>query len=152
METTTRTLPVQSPAFNHNGYIPVQYTCDGDNINPPLEVSEIPDETKSLALIVEDPDAPDGVFDHWLIWNLPPDKAIAEKTIEGTTGINGFGQTGYGGPCPPDDVHRYFFKFYALDTELGLAPGENKTSLLEAMRGHILASGVLIGRYDREKN
>ncbi|HLG38083.1 MAG TPA: YbhB/YbcL family Raf kinase inhibitor-like protein, partial [Chitinophagaceae bacterium] len=96
----------------------------------------------------------EGVFDHWLIWNLPPVEAIREKIIDGTSGINGFGQTGYGGPCPPppDDVHRYFFTFYALDTKLGLAPGENKSSLLEAMQGHILATGVLIGRYDREKN
>lgn len=150
METTTRTLLVESPAFNHNGYIPPQYTCDGENISPPIEISDIPADTKTLALIMEDPDAPGKVFDHWLLWNLSPDEPIAERTQEGISGINSFGQTGYGGPCPPSGTHRYFLKIYALDKELPLVTGENKDSLLEAMENHILATGQLIGRYSKK--
>jgi Raf kinase inhibitor-like YbhB/YbcL family protein len=100
---------------------------------------------------MEDPDAPNGTFDHWLLWNLSPDHPIAERTQEGISGINDFGQTGYGGPCPPSGTHRYFIKVYALDRELTLVTGENKESLLEAMNDHILATGEIVGRYARKE-
>lgn len=150
-ETKTNTLKVFSTAFSHNGHIPSEYTCDGKDINPPLEVSDIPDGTKSLAIIVEDPDAPRGVFDHWLVWNISPNEAIAEKANPGISGTNDFGNTGYGGPCPPSGVHRYFFKVYALDTKLDLLDGADKNALLEAMADHILAQGEIMGLYQKIK-
>jgi len=144
-------LLVRSVAFSHNGHIPKKYSCDGDNINPPLEISNIPSNTKSLALIMEDPDAPRGVFDHWLVWNIPPNAAIAENANPGLSGTNSFGDQSYGGPCPPSGVHRYYFKFFALDCELDLQAGANKTQLQEAMKEHVLASGELMARYARNK-
>ena len=144
-------LLVRSVAFSHNGHIPKKYSCDGDNINPPLEISNIPSNTKSLALIMEDPDAPRGVFDHWLLWNITPNAAIAENANPGLSGTNSFGDQGYGGPCPPSGVHRYYFKVFALDTELDLQAGANKAQLQEAMKAHIIASAELIGRYSRNK-
>jgi Raf kinase inhibitor-like YbhB/YbcL family protein len=149
METIIKSLAVQSPAFANNGHIPVKYTCDGDDVNPPLDIIDIPEDTQSLAIVVEDPDAPSGLFIHWLVWNLSPGEQIAEKTTEGVSGINDFGKTGYGGPCPPSGTHHYYFKIYALDKELHLAAGENRAALLEAMESHILASGELMGRYKR---
>ena len=145
--TTTKKLLIQSVAFANNGHIPIQYTCEGDNISPAIEIADIPEDTKTLALIMEDPDAPSGVFTHWLLWNLPPDDLIIEKTQEGVSGINDFGKTGYGGPCPPSGTHRYYFKIYALDTELSVSAGESKQALLEGMKGHVLAIGELMGRY-----
>ncbi len=150
METKTKTLYVESVAFTQNGHIPAKYTCEGENINPPITIKDIPEDTKTLALIVEDPDAPNGVFDHWLLWNLLPSDTIEEKTDLGTSGINSFGKTGYGGPCPPSGTHRYYFKVYALDKELGIAAGEDKNSLQDSMRGHILATGELVGRYKKK--
>ncbi|MGZ5218580.1 MAG: YbhB/YbcL family Raf kinase inhibitor-like protein [Chitinophagaceae bacterium] len=148
----TGTLRVYSTVFSHNGHIPSEYTCDGKDINPPLEVSDYPGVTKTLALMMEDPDAPGGVFDHWLVWNISPNEAIAEQTNPGMSGTNDFGKTGYGGPCPPSGVHRYYFKVYALDTKLDLLPGADKTSLLEAMNGHILAEGEIMGLYQRKSS
>jgi Raf kinase inhibitor-like YbhB/YbcL family protein len=150
-KTTTGTLRVYSTVFSHKGHIPSEYTCDGRDINPPLEISDYPEGTKTLALIMEDPDAPRGVFDHWLVWNISPNEAIAEQANPGISGTNDFGKTGYGGPCPPSGVHRYFFKVYALDTQLDLMAGANKTSLLEAMNGHILAEGEMMGLYQRKR-
>jgi len=150
-KTTTNTLRVYSTVFSHKGHIPSEYTCDGKDINPPLEVENIPEGTKSLALIMEDPDAPRGTFDHWLVWNISPNEAIAEQTNPGISGINDFGKTGYGGPCPPSGVHRYFFKIYALDTKLELLTGVDKKTLLEAMNGHILSEGEIMGLYQRKK-
>src|SRR5258706_16356873 len=103
-------LKVQSIAFSDKGHIPKKYSCDGENINPPLEISNIPGEARALALIMEDPDAPRGVFDHWLLWNIPLKEPIAEKSNQGISGTNSFGATGYGGPCPPSGSHRYYFK------------------------------------------
>lgn len=151
MEVDTKKLLVHSPAFSNNGHIPQQYTCEGDDINPPLEIDDIPPDTKTLAIIMEDPDTPRGVFDHWLLWNIYPNEAIGERTTIGVSGMNDFGKTGYGGPCPPSGTHRYFFKIYALDKELSLAAGQSKKSLLEDMHGHILAIGELMGRY-RKRN
>ena len=122
-------LQVHSVAFSHNGHIPPRYTCEGENINPPLEVSGIPEGTKTLALIMEDPDAK-GVFDHWIMWNILPNEAIAEQNNPGISGTNSFGKTGYGGPCPPSGSHRYFFKIFAIDTELDLQAGADKNALL----------------------
>src|SRR5215831_1535953 len=133
MKTIIKNLEIQSAAFASNGHVPSKYTCDGENVNPPLEISDIPEDTKSLALIVEDPDAPGGLFIHWLLWNLSPDEQIPERTNEGVSGINDFGRTGYGGPCPPSGTHHYHFKIYALDMELHLTAGENRAALLESM-------------------
>jgi len=144
-------IVVESPEFSQNGHIPPQYSCDGENINPPVNISNVPEGTKTLALIMEDPDAPNGTFTHWLLWNIYPNDKITEKTSLGVTGINSFGKTGYGGPCPPSGTHRYYFKVYALDMELTIVAGEDKNSLLEAMEGHILATGELVGRYSRKK-
>lgn len=149
MEKQKATLQVTSTAFEHNGTIPTKYTCEGSEINPPLEIDQIPDKTKSLALIVEDPDAPGGVFDHWLVWNIPPQNMIKENSNPGISGANSGGKTGYHGPCPPKGSHRYFFHVFALDTELELMAGSGKDELKEAMKAHILASGVLMGTYER---
>lgn len=144
-------LKLISTVFSHNGHIPPRYTCEGENINPPLKVENVPGGTKSLALIVEDPDAPRRVFDHWLLWNISPNEAIAEGSNPGISGTNGFGNTGYGGPCPPSGVHRYFFRVFALDDELELLAGANKEELLEAMKEHIIASAELMGVYQKHK-
>jgi Raf kinase inhibitor-like YbhB/YbcL family protein len=154
---TGATLQITSSAFPANGAIPSKYTCDGQSINPPLAFSLIPPKTQSLVLIVDDPDVPknlmpSGVFDHWLIWDLPADsKGIAEAAPEAKRGINGMGQAGYVGPCPPDREHRYFFKLYALDTKLTGAKIANKADLEAAMKGHVLDQAELIGRYERGK-
>jgi Raf kinase inhibitor-like YbhB/YbcL family protein len=142
---------VQSVAFSHGGHIPPKYTCEGENINPPLEVSDCPPETRSIALIVEDPDAPKGVYNHWLVWNIPPNEAITEDSRVGIAGTNSFGNAGYGGPCPPSGSHRYFFKAFALDRELDLRPGSDKKALQEAMKEHVLASGELMAHYQKKK-
>ena len=148
----TNQLKLISTVFSHNGHIPPQYTCEGKNINPPLIVANIPDGTKTLALIVEDPDAPRGTFDHWIVWNISPNEAIAENSNPGISGINGFGKNGYGGPCPPSGEHRYFFRVFALDDELNLLTGSKKEHLLDAMKGHILATAELIGVYQKHKH
>jgi len=145
------TLIVSSPAFKHEGEIPQKYTCEGEEINPPLELSEIPHGTQSLALIMEDPDAPNGTFYHWIVWNIPPDEhKIPEHSNPGISGMNSGGKTGYHGPCPPDGSHRYYFHVYALDKELNIAAGESKASLTEEMEKHILAKGSLMGRYEKK--
>ena len=150
METIIKNLVVQSIAFANNGHIPPKYTCEGDNINPPIEISDIPEDTKTLAIIMEDPDAPGSDFTHWLLWNISPSEEIAENTNQGVSGINDFGKTGYGGPCPPSGAHHYYFKIYALDKELNITAGENKNALLEGMNGHIVATGELMGRYKKK--
>jgi hypothetical protein len=148
------TLQITSSAIPANGAIPSKYTCDGAGVNPPLAFSGVPAKTQSLVLIVDDPDVPkslmpSGVFDHWLIWDLPgTSKGLSEAAPEAKTGLNGAGQ-GYMGPCPPDREHRYFFKLYALDTKVGAAKIANKQDLEAAMKGHILEQAELIGRYNR---
>ena len=143
---------IKSTAFDHEGFIPSKYTCEGDNINPPLDIFGIPEETKTMVLMIEDPDAPKGVFDHWLVWNILPMETIAENSIPGVVGTNGFGTTQYLGPCPPTGIHRYFFKLYALDKALNLPEGANKIELLEAMNGHILTMNEYMGRYQKKIN
>jgi len=144
---------IRSPSFQNNGLIPLKYTCDGEDINPPLEIGGVPESAKSLALIVDDPDAPMGTWVHWVVWNISPEtKQIEEGMVpEGVMeGMTDFGRAGYGGPCPPSGTHRYFFKLYALDTELNLDNSATKEDVEEAMKGHILDSAVLIGLYKRK--
>ena len=148
---TDNELRVGSAAFGDGGSIPPKYTCEGENVNPPLEISGLPENTKSLALIVEDPDAPKGVYDHWIVWNIPPNEAIRENSRPGVSGKNSFGNTGYGGPCPPSGSHRYFFKVYALDSDLKIQAGSDKKALQDAMKDHMLGSGELMGHYQKRK-
>lgn len=140
-------LSISSPVFDNEGTIPSRYTCDGDNINPPLVIDGIPEGTESLAIIVEDPDAPKGTFDHWLAWNIPPSPSIPEHSNPGINGHNSAGKTGYHGPCPPSGTHRYYFYLFALDTSLDRPAGAGKQQLKSAMGGHLLAEGQLMGRY-----
>jgi Raf kinase inhibitor-like YbhB/YbcL family protein len=147
----TGTLVISSAAFRHEGIIPSVYTCDGKGINPPLEIDHIPQETQTLAIIMEDPDAPGETFDHWLLWNISPIYHITENSVPGISGTNSAGKTGYHGPCPPSGSHRYYFYVFALDTKLDLEAGADKKALQEAMEPHILAKGILMGHYQRKK-
>ena len=145
-------MKISSSAFEHNTSIPSQYTCDGQDVSPPLGIRDIPENTQSLALIVDDPDAPGGTFVHWVVWNIPFDvTAIAENTVpaQAVQGKSDFGREDYGGPCPPSGSHRYFFRLYALDTKLDLPQGSDKTDVEQAMEGHILDKAELIGLYQR---
>jgi len=155
-------MELKSSAFDHQGEIPRQYTCDGEDHSPPLAWSALPAGTKSLALIVDDPDAPDPkapkrVYVHWVLYNLPPTAGLAEavqpsKLPAGTReGLNDWGRTGYGGPCPPIGRHRYFHKLYALDALLPDLQQPTKARLLAAMEGHILAETHLMGTYQRSR-
>lgn len=150
-------MKLESSAFSANGLIPSEYTCDGKNISPPLAWTEVPTATKSLALIVDDPDAPRGTFVHWVVYNLPatltglPAHVTQQTNLSsGLQGKNDFSSLGYGGPCPPSGTHRYFFKLYALDQTLALPAGASKPQVLAAAEGHILASAELMGRYQRQ--
>jgi len=144
-------LTVSSPAFENKKLIPSKYTCDGDDVNPPLTIEGIPDLTKSLILIIDDPDAPMGIWDHWVVWNIPLIGKIGENTVPGIEGINDFKKHSYGGPCPPSGTHRYFFKVYALDTKLDLSPNSRKKDVEKAMQNRVLAKGELIGLYHRSR-
>ena len=147
------TLKLSSTAFKHNESIPSKYTCDGADINPPLMIENVPANAKSLALIVDDPDAPVGTWVHWILWNMSPSTAeIKEDSVPpgAQQGINDFRKSDYGGPCPPSGTHRYFFKVYALDTTLSLGPKTKKADLERTMQGHIVAQGELIGLYKRK--
>jgi Raf kinase inhibitor-like YbhB/YbcL family protein len=148
--TKDTTLKVQSLAFSEGEHIPKKYSCDGENVNPPMEIGGFPEETKTLAIIVEDPDAKGGIFDHWVVWNIPPNEAIAEDSIPGVQGRNSAGEQGYAGPCPPSGSHRYFFKVYALDIRLDLQAGSDKGALQKSMQGHIIAFGELMAHYKRD--
>jgi Raf kinase inhibitor-like YbhB/YbcL family protein len=141
-------MKLTSSAFEHNGAIPRRHTCQGADVSPELTIEGIPDGARSLALIMEDPDAPGRTFDHWIVYDMPADTGtIGEGTAPGTQGRNGFGKTAYGGPCPPSGTHRYFFKLYALDRRLDLPSGSRKRDLQEAMADHILDQAELVGRY-----
>ena len=146
-----RTLDVTSSAFSHRNNIPSKYTCDGENVNPPLHIKNIPKECKSMAIIVDDPDAPVGVWDHWIVWDIKPQKKIKEDSVPGTEGINSFQKHEYSGPCPPSGLHHYYFKVYALDRELKLGAFAKKKDLERAMEDHILAAGGIIATYQRKK-
>jgi len=144
-------IKVTSSAFQVGGTIPAKFTCDAADMNPALRFQGTPAEAKSLALIVDDPDAPGGLFTHWLIWNIDPKVTeIAEGSAPiGMQGKNDFGNSGYGGPCPPSGTHRYYFKIFALDSDLDLAAGSKRAQLDAAMRGHVIAQGEMMGRYSR---
>jgi Raf kinase inhibitor-like YbhB/YbcL family protein len=150
-------MNITSPAFQENGMIPSKYTCDGADVSPPLAWSSLPEGTKSITLICDDPDAPMGTWVHWVFYDLPPSvlslpegvETVEAPKIGGKQGITDFRRIGYGGPCPPGGTHRYFFKLYALDTVPDLQAGVNKKQLLRAMKGHILAEARLMGRYKR---
>lgn len=147
-------MKITSSAFKHNEKIPVKYTCDGENVNPPLEISDVPSNASTLALIMDDPDAPSGTWAHWLVWNIPPsassimENSVPESAMQGKTS---FGNNRYGGPCPPSGAHRYFFKLYALDTKLRLPSYSEAKDLEQALQGHILRQAELVGVYGRNR-
>jgi hypothetical protein len=153
------TMNLQSAAFTNNELISSQYTCDGADRSPPLSWDQPPAGTQSLALIVDDPDAPGRTFVHWVVYNLPadlrelPEGVTADTSLGGDAqqGQNDFGRSGYGGPCPPSGTHRYFFKLYALDTTVNLPATASKADLISAMDGHVLAGAELVGRYARQR-
>jgi Raf kinase inhibitor-like YbhB/YbcL family protein len=143
-------LKITSTAFENNDFIPAKYTCDGDNINPPLNIEGIPNNSKSLVLIVDDPDAPMGIFVHWVVWNIPVTTKINENSVPGNEGLNSARRNSYIGPCPPSGTHRYFFKFYALDTRLDINKNSTKQDAEKAMKDSIIAKGEIIGLYKRQ--
>ncbi|MBI2610506.1 YbhB/YbcL family Raf kinase inhibitor-like protein [Candidatus Kaiserbacteria bacterium] len=156
------TLTLTSSAFQHNASIPSQFTCDAENISPPLSISGVPEGAMSLALLMDDPDIPQvfkqerGIdsFDHWTLFNIPPETTeIPQGGSVGTRGVNGAGKNEYTGPCPPREYepseHRYFFRVYALDMMLDLPPGTSKVDVLRAMEGHVLEQEEFVGKYKR---
>jgi hypothetical protein len=155
--TNTMTIMVTSTAFTDSSMIPKQYTCEGKDMSPPIAWSGAPANTKSLALIMDDPDAPNGTWTHWVVWNIPPsitslDEGLAKNaTVAGVKqGQNSWPKTGYGGPCPPPGkAHRYYFTVYALDNMLNLSDNASRTALESAMQGHILSQGHLLAMYGR---
>ena len=149
-----KTLKVTSPAFENNKSIPSKYGCDGENVNPPVRIENVPAGTRSLAMVFDDQDAPRGTYVHWILWNMDPGiKEIQENSVPpgAVQGLNDFKKNSYGGPCPPTRPHKYVFKVYALDTVLELSPKSSKAELEKAMEGHRIAQGQLLGVYKREK-
>ena len=146
-----RLLKVSSSAFKNEGEIPSEFTCDGLDLSPPLGITDVPKETTTLSIIMDDPDAPMGTFTHWLVWNISPNKTQFTKgeEFESAQGRTSFGVVGYGGPCPPSGTHRYFFRIYALDIKLDLKQGSNVKNLRSAISGHVLAEATIMGRYSR---
>jgi len=152
------TINLRSDAFEDGGGVPSKYTCDGAGVSPPLSWTGVPDEARSLALICEDPDAPKGVFTHWVVFNIPPDVTRLPENIPpartlksgARQGKNSVQKMGYIRLCPPSGTHRYYFRLYALDVELDLAPGISKEELLDVMEGHVLAESQLMGAYTRK--
>jgi len=144
-------MEIKSPAFKNNGKIPSKYTCDSENASPPLEFSNVPKDAKSLVLIMDDPDAPSGMWVHWVVFNIPPKTSLISENEEpnGIQGMTSFGSEGYGGPCPPDGEHRYFFKIYALGKILDLSEGATKKEIELAMKGHIIEQAEMVGRYEK---
>jgi Raf kinase inhibitor-like YbhB/YbcL family protein len=150
MEPITKTeLKITSPAFEDGGAIPSKYTCEGENVNPALSIHMFPVEAKSFVLFVEDPDAAGGTFDHWIVWNIYPAEIIAENSIPGVEGKNGFGKNSYFGPCPPNGTHRYIFKIIALDAMLDIREGAPKSEIERAMQEHVIGTGELSGTYKK---
>jgi Raf kinase inhibitor-like YbhB/YbcL family protein len=149
--TTPETLRLTSSVFSEMSVIPDIYTCKGENINPPLNIHDVDPRAKSLVLVLEDPDTPIGMFNHWVKFNIPPETTIIEEGKEppGVAGVGSSGNLTYKGPCPPSGTHRYFFRIISLDTELPLAEGASKDEVLNASTGHILQEGQLIGLYSK---
>ena len=146
-------IKITSSAFQEGGNIPSKFTCDVSDTSPPLQIAGVPSDAKTLVLIADDPDAPGGLFTHWLVWNIPPQTTlIAEGSApKGVQGANDFGKSGYRGPCPPSGTHRYSFKIFALDRELELRSGAKRSEVDAAMKGHVIAHGELTGRYAKKK-
>ncbi len=145
-------MTLASSAFQNQQSIPSQYSCQGEDINPPLQIEEVPSEAKTLALIVDDPDAPGQTWDHWILWDIPVEINFIQKgTVpdKAVQGINSFKKHNYGGPCPPSGIHHYHFKLYALNTTLSLVESAGKAELEQAMAGHILQEAELIGLYQK---
>ena len=143
-----RALEVTSPAFRPGAMIPRKYTCEGEDINPPIDIGELPPSTRSLAVVADDPDAPSGTWLHWLVWNITVTHHIHENEVPGDQGVNDFGRSDYGGPCPPDREHRYYFKLYALDSRLNI-PDTSEIDVLEnAIEHHVIEEAELLGRYE----
>jgi len=146
-------MKITSSGFQQGGNIPSKFTCDGGGTTPPLQIADVPSRAKSLVLIVDDPDAPGGLFTHWTVWNISPQTAAIDEGItpKGVQGTNDFGKSGYGGPCPPSGTHRYYFKIFALDRELNLPSSAKRGQLDAAIKDHVVAQGELVGRYSRKK-
>lgn len=145
------TLLVTSPAFEHEAEIPVKYSCEGDGINPPLTISNIPPSALSLAIIAEDPDAPGGTFDHWLMWDIPVTSSIImENSNPGVLGNHGSNETGYYPPCPPSGSHRYYFHVYAINRMLELPEGSSRQDFEAAIKDGVIAEGSLMGTYEKK--
>ena len=152
-------MKLTSSAFSEGGELPPKYTCDGENVSPPLSWTAVPPAARSLALIVEDPDTAYGAFAHWVLYHLPPGDGSLSEAVPQTPalrdgamqGKNDFGRAGYGGPCPPSGTHRYFFRLYALDSHLQIREGATREHVDAGMRGHIIAKAALMGRYGRNK-
>lgn len=144
-------MKLASSAFANNGAIPSEFTCDGADASPSLTISDVPANAKSLVLIMDDPDAPVGTWDHWVVFNIAASTKEIPKGAEpsGVAGKNSWGRTGYGGPCPPSGTHRYFFKLYALNSKLDLPEGSTKKDLEKAIEGHIIEQTQLMGTYKR---
>ncbi len=143
------TFTVSSTAFVTGGHIPKLYGCKGEGLNPDLFFEGLPEKTKTIALIAEDPDAPSGTFIHWVVWNIPPNQSISGRSIPGVSGVNSKGTSGYIPPCPPDKQHRYFFRAYALDCSLDIPETSGKKELEAALRDHVLATAELMGLYKK---
>jgi Raf kinase inhibitor-like YbhB/YbcL family protein len=148
-------MTIGTTAIDGKGYLLPRYTCDGENISPPLTFSEIPLEAESLVLIMDDPDAPDGTFTHWLLYDMTPGVlqiTEAAMPMTGKTGTNSFGTMSYGGACPPAGTHRYYFKLFALDTMLDVPDGAVRETIEQAMEGHVIDTAEVIGKYARTAN
>ncbi len=147
-------LVITSPEFEQEGTIPAKFTCKGQNASPPLTISGFPNDTQSVALILDDPDAPKGTFTHWVVWNIMPSVQIkfpeGQMAEGGISGVNSTGGSGYVGPCPPSGTHRYYFRAYALDQKLNLPEDADHTMLEQAMAGHVLSTGELMGKFSAE--
>ncbi|HHE76480.1 MAG TPA: YbhB/YbcL family Raf kinase inhibitor-like protein [Candidatus Parcubacteria bacterium] len=146
-------MKLTSPAFENNGFIPSKYTCDGEDINPPLKIEGVPEEAKSLVLVVDDPDAPMGTWDHWVVWNIESSVSeIKENEVPrgGVEGVNDFQKHSYGGPCPPSGIHHYHFKAYALSEKLDLSPSAKKDDVERAMQAFIIDKAELVGLYQKK--
>lgn len=140
-------LIISSPEFINEGLIPLKFTCKGEGNNPTLIIDGIPEGTHSMVLIMEDPDAPKGVFTHWVLFDILPANSILENSSQGVSGLNSRGEMGYTPPCPPSGIHRYYFHVFALDRSLDLPPGSSRSAVEAAMGAHIMASGSLTGRF-----
>ncbi len=152
-------IKVSSPAFKNGDFIPSKYTCDGDDVSPEIRIEGVPTNAKSLVLINDDPDAPMGTWDHWILYDIPPNVTVIPEGIKPEKiftngmkhGLNSWGKLGYGGPCPPGGTHRYYFKVYALDILLDIPPGATKSKILKSMEGRVIGYGELMGKYSRKR-